>query len=168
VLSITNSPISWIRHYSIVASFVGFGVTDMERKTWKQFLYPAFLKIKLHRNLGTHSLCLDLANCTISLQRNHSLSGGSISRHTYLKRIECTQPLKLCECNKARKLSYMYGERRHGKCLSVISLNINSLWDVVRELAEPITSHWLNLTTSSWLWTTHGSIVAKLVPKSME
>jgi hypothetical protein len=168
VLSITNSPISWIRHYSAVASFVGFGVTDMERKTWNQFLYPAFLKIKLYSNLGTHSLCLDLANCTISLQRIHSLSAGSISGHTCFTRNECTQPLKFCECNKARKLSYMYGEQRHGKCVSVMSLNMNSLWFVVRELAQPITSHSLNLITSSWLWTTHASIVAKLVPKSME
>jgi hypothetical protein len=88
--------------------FGGLGCDRYGKKDLKAISLSCFLKIKLHRNLGTHSLCLDLANCTISLQRIHILSAGSISGHTYFTRIECTQPLKLCECN-------MYGEQRHGK-----------------------------------------------------
>ncbi len=43
----------------------------------------------------------------------------------------------------------MYGEQRHGEMPKSNILEHEQLWDVARELAEPTTSHWLNLITSS-------------------
>jgi hypothetical protein len=154
VLSLTNSHISWIRHYSTVGSLVGLGVTDMERKTWKQFLNPAFLRLSSTETweLIHCALILPIAQSpyresifSVLAQFLGILTLPGLSAHSRLNYVNAIRLGNYPICMESKDMV---------KCLSVISLNMNSLWDVARELAEPITSHWLNLITSSWLWTT--------------